>query len=146
MNTPTVSSRLPLQQAWPDALVARYREAGYWRGETFPAFLRERAERYADDIAVVAGDVRLSYAQLWHEAGRIGAGLLALGLQPGERVLVQLGNTAGFIATVCGSGSAGSWLRSPCSASSAVNSAASPSMTTWRSAGTSACSARASPR
>jgi hypothetical protein len=51
---------------------------------------------------VVAGDVRLSYAQLWHEAGRIGAGLLALGLQPGERVLVQLGNTAGFITTVCG--------------------------------------------
>jgi len=40
MNTPPVSSRLPLQQAWPDALVARYREAGYWRGETFPAFLR----------------------------------------------------------------------------------------------------------
>ncbi|MGO4610708.1 AMP-binding protein, partial [Variovorax sp. 2RAF20] len=87
---------------WPEALVARYRAAGHWRGETFPGFLRERAERHADDIAVVAGDVRLSYAQLWHEAGRIGAGLLALGLQPGERVLVQLGNTAGFIATVCG--------------------------------------------
>lgn len=102
MSTSTDSSRLPLQQVWPDTLVARYREAGHWRGETFPGFLRERAERYADDIAVVAGDVRLSYAQLWHEAGRIGAGLLALGLQPGERVLVQLGNTAGFITTVCG--------------------------------------------
>ncbi|KAG0780094.1 hypothetical protein G6F22_010276 [Rhizopus arrhizus] len=93
---------MPLRQVWPDDLVARYREAGHWRGETFPAFLRRRAECYADDIAVVAGDVRLSYAQLWHEAGRIGAGLLARGLQPGERVLVQLGNTAGFITTVCG--------------------------------------------
>lgn len=102
MTPSTVDSRLPLQQQWPEALVARYRAAGHWRGETFPGFLRERAERHADDIAVVAGDVRLSYAQLWHEAGRIGAGLLALGLQPGERVLVQLGNTAGFIATVCG--------------------------------------------
>ena len=96
------SSRLPLQQVWPDDLAAHYREAGHWRGETFPAFLRERAERYADDIAVVARDVRLSYAQLWHEAGRIGAGLLALGVRPGERVLVQLGNSAGFITTVCG--------------------------------------------
>ncbi|WP_277380749.1 (2,3-dihydroxybenzoyl)adenylate synthase [Stenotrophomonas maltophilia] len=95
-------SRLPLQQVWPEDRVAHYRRMGHWRGETFPAFLRERAERYADDIAVVAGDVRLSYAQLWHEAGRIGSGLLALGLQPGERVLVQLGNSAGFIATVCG--------------------------------------------
>ncbi|WP_414494914.1 (2,3-dihydroxybenzoyl)adenylate synthase [Stenotrophomonas maltophilia] len=102
MNTSHVSSRLPLQQVWPDELAARYREAGHWRGETFPAFLRERAESYADDIAVVAGDVRLSYAQLWHEAGRIGAGLLALGLPPGERVLVQLDNSAGFITTVCG--------------------------------------------
>ena len=99
---PIESPRLPLQQAWPEARVARYRAAGHWRGETFPAFLRERAEQYADDIAVVAGDVRLSYAQLWHEAGRIGAGLLGQGLQPGDRVLVQLGNTAGFITTVCG--------------------------------------------
>ncbi len=95
-------ARLPLQQVWPRDRVARYRAAGYWRGETFPAFLRERAEQFADDIALVAGDVRLSYAQLWHEAGRIGCGLLGLGLQPGDRVLVQLGNTAGFITTVCG--------------------------------------------
>ncbi|KAA8993840.1 AMP-binding protein [Stenotrophomonas cyclobalanopsidis] len=97
-----VSPRLPLQQVWPEDRVARYRAAGHWRSETFPAFLRERAEQYADEIAVVAGDVRLSYAQLWHEAGRIGAGLLGQGLQPGDRVLVQLGNTAGFITTVCG--------------------------------------------
>ena len=102
MTTPSVSHRVPLQQVWPAERAQRYRQAGYWRGETFPGFLRERAERYADDVAVVAGDTRVTYAQLWHEAGRIGAGLLALGLQPGDRVLLQLGNTASFISVACG--------------------------------------------
>ena len=40
MTPSTVDSRLPLQQQWPEALVARYRAAGHWRGETFPGFLR----------------------------------------------------------------------------------------------------------
>ncbi|MDR7191391.1 (2,3-dihydroxybenzoyl)adenylate synthase [Luteimonas terrae] len=92
---------VPLRQTWPDAFVARYRAAGYWRGETFPGFLRERATRFADAIAVVGGDTRWSYAQLWAEAERIAAGLLAQGLAPGDRVVVQLGNIPEFIAVVC---------------------------------------------
>ena len=92
----------PLRQVWPPALVARYRAAGYWRGETFPGFLRERAVQFADDVAVVAGEVRLTYAALWEEAGRIGAGLLAHGLVRGDRVVVQQGNTAAFVSVVCG--------------------------------------------
>lgn len=96
------NGRLPLRQVWPEAFAERYRAAGYWRGETFPGFLRERAERHGEDVAVVAGDTRYTYRQLWHEAGRIGAGLLALGLRPGDRVVVQLGNVAEFITVVCG--------------------------------------------
>lgn len=99
---PTAPTRLALQQIWPDALVARYRAAGYWRGETFAGFLRDRAARFGDDIAVVAGETRYSYAQLGHEAERIGAGLLAQGLEPGDRVIVQFGNVAEFIPVVCG--------------------------------------------
>ncbi|KAF7600492.1 MAG: 2,3-dihydroxybenzoate-AMP ligase [Candidatus Dactylopiibacterium carminicum] len=102
MNDTSVAARVPLRQVWPEALVARYRAAGYWRDETMPGFLCDRAERFADDVAVIGGDVRWTYAQLWREAGRIGAGLLALGLRPGDRVLVQLGNVPEFIAVVCG--------------------------------------------
>lgn len=98
----TTHTRLPLRQVWPEAFVERYRAAGYWRGETFPGFLRERAERFAEDVAVVAGDTQYTYRQLWHEAGRIGAGLLGLGLCPGDRVVVQFGNVPEFITVVCG--------------------------------------------
>jgi len=102
MNDMASPALVPLRQSWPPALVARYRAAGYWRGETLPGVLRERAARFADDIAVVGGEVRLSYAALWQEAGRIGAGLLARGLVPGDRVVVQLGNTPAFVTVVCG--------------------------------------------
>ncbi|NVK59527.1 MAG: 2,3-dihydroxybenzoate-AMP ligase, partial [Rhodobacteraceae bacterium] len=51
-------------QTWPADLAARYRARGYWRGETFPAMLRDRAAAHPDRIALVAGDARLSYAGL----------------------------------------------------------------------------------
>ena len=98
MNHPLI----PLRQHWPAELAQRYRAAGHWRGETFPAMLRERAQRFADRTAVVGGDVRWSYAELWRRAETIAAGLLARGLQPGERVVVQLGNIPAFYAVVFG--------------------------------------------
>lgn len=94
---------IPLRQTWPDDFARRYREAGYWRGETFPGFLRERAQRLGDSqTAIIAGDTRWSYAQLWQQAERVAAGLLELGLRPGERVVVQMGNVAEYFAVVFG--------------------------------------------
>ncbi|MBD9370802.1 AMP-binding protein [Xanthomonas sp. XNM01] len=93
---------IPLRQTWPDDLAARYRAAGYWRGETFPGFLRERAAQHAGRTAIVGGDVRWSYAELWQRAERAAAGFLALGLQPGDRVIVQLGNVPAFFEAVLG--------------------------------------------
>ena len=46
---------LPLRQVWPEDFAARYRAAGYWRGETFPAFLRARAEAGAVAPAIMGG-------------------------------------------------------------------------------------------
>lgn len=93
---------IPLRQAWPEALARRYREAGYWRGETFPGFLRERAQQCAERIAVVGGGARWTYAELWRRAETAAAGFLALGLRPGDRVVVQLGNVPEFLAVVFG--------------------------------------------
>lgn len=94
---------IPLRQTWPDELAQRYRERGYWRGETFPGFLRERAAQFSDRIAVIGGDgTRLTYGELLAGARAAAAGYLALGLKPGDRVVVQLGNIVEFFPAVFG--------------------------------------------
>ncbi|WP_426959509.1 (2,3-dihydroxybenzoyl)adenylate synthase [Muricoccus radiodurans] len=93
---------IPLRQEWPPEFTARYRAAGYWRGETFPAFLRQRAAEHPDAVAVVGGDQRWTYAELQARAEAAAAGFLALGLRPGDRVVVQLGNIPEFFPAVFG--------------------------------------------
>ncbi|RYY73489.1 MAG: 2,3-dihydroxybenzoate-AMP ligase, partial [Comamonadaceae bacterium] len=93
---------IPLQQTWPEALAQRYRKAGHWRGESFPAFLRERAQRLGARTAVVGGEQRWSYAELWQRAETAAAGFLALGLKAGDRVVVQMGNVPAFYSVVFG--------------------------------------------
>ncbi|MFC5386966.1 (2,3-dihydroxybenzoyl)adenylate synthase [Aquamicrobium segne] len=94
---------IPLRQTWPDELAQRYRERGYWRGETFPGFLRERAAQFSDRVAVIGGDgASLTYGELLAGARTAAAGYLALGLKPGDRVVVQLGNIIEFFPAVFG--------------------------------------------
>src|SRR5690606_12781590 len=64
---------------WPPEFAERYRAAGYWTGETFGAFLRDRARRFADRTAVVGGDRRWTYAELDARADRLATGLHRLG-------------------------------------------------------------------
>ena len=90
------------QQIWPADLAARYREKGYWTGETFGALLHRLAREHGPRIAVVGGETRLSYAALLEEASRKAQGFLALGLEPGDRVVVQLPNIPGFFPAVFG--------------------------------------------
>ncbi|MFH5924332.1 (2,3-dihydroxybenzoyl)adenylate synthase [Roseomonas xinghualingensis] len=93
---------IPLRQEWPSEFAARYRAAGYWSGETFPAFLRQRATERPDAVAVVGGDQRWTYAELQARAEAAAAGFLALGLRAGDRVVVQLGNIPEFFSAVFG--------------------------------------------
>jgi 2,3-dihydroxybenzoate-AMP ligase len=92
----------PLDQHWPEDFACRYREAGYWRGETFSAFLNRHASERPDAVAIVDGERRWSYAELRRRAEAHAAGFLALGLEPGQRVVVQLGNIAEFFVVVFG--------------------------------------------
>lgn len=93
---------IPLQQIWPDDMAARYRAKGYWRGETFSQLLRSRAEAQGDAVAVVGLDKRWTYGELLEKAETAAAGFLALGLKPGDRVVVQLPNLPEFLSVIFG--------------------------------------------
>jgi 2,3-dihydroxybenzoate-AMP ligase len=93
---------IPLRQTWPDDLARRYREKGYWRGETFSGVLRQRAAERPDAIAIVDRERRRSYAELLARAEAAAAGYLRAGLKPGDRVVVQLPNIAEFFSAVFG--------------------------------------------
>ncbi|MEV7230850.1 (2,3-dihydroxybenzoyl)adenylate synthase [Polymorphospora sp. NPDC051019] len=85
---------------WPEEFAARYRAAGHWTGETFGAFLRDRARTHADRTAVVDGRQRWTYAELDARADRLAAGLHDLGIRRGDRVIVQLPNVAEFFEVI----------------------------------------------
>jgi len=73
-------------------LAERYREAGLWGDRSIAREFTAVAQRHPDGIAVVAEQGSLTYAELDERTDRIGAGLLDLGLQPGDRVIFQVTN------------------------------------------------------
>lgn len=92
--------KIQLHTPWPAELAQRYRDAGYWRGETFGALLRARAQQHGERTAVVGGTQRWSYAELDRRASAIAAGLLKRGLARGDRVIVHLPNIPEFMSVV----------------------------------------------
>ncbi|TDD79309.1 2,3-dihydroxybenzoate-AMP ligase [Actinomadura darangshiensis] len=80
---------------WPADLEARYKAEGYWSDRLLGGVLRGDPGR----LALVAGGDRLTYAGLDARAARAAAGFARLGIGRGDRVVVQLPNTTGFIVT-----------------------------------------------
>ncbi|MBN9792688.1 2,3-dihydroxybenzoate-AMP ligase [Pseudonocardia sp. TMWB2A] len=85
---------------YPAETVAEYVSKGYWRDQTLPELLFETAGRLPDKVAVIDRDSQLTYARLTGEILRLAAGLNALGLRRGDRVVVHLPNTYEYIVFV----------------------------------------------
>jgi 2,3-dihydroxybenzoate-AMP ligase len=88
---------LPGCEFWPDEQARRYREQGAWRDETLWDLLESAAATWPDRVALVHGEERISYRELRDRALRLAGGLSAIGLQPLDRVVFQLGNTPAFV-------------------------------------------------
>ncbi|MBM2616674.1 (2,3-dihydroxybenzoyl)adenylate synthase [Actinoplanes sp. LDG1-06] len=85
---------------WPDDFARRYRDLGYWTGQTFDDLLTTAAERFGDRTAVVDGGREISYRELRDRAHRLAAGFHRLGIGHGDRVVVQLPNEAEYFEVI----------------------------------------------
>lgn len=85
---------------WPEAFAERYRAAGYWTGETFGGMLASSALAYGERTALVDEGRRWSYTELNDRADSLAQGLLAAGINHGDRVVLHLPNIAEFFETL----------------------------------------------
>jgi 2,3-dihydroxybenzoate-AMP ligase len=87
---------------WPHDDADRYRRAGLWQGVPLGNALTAAAATDPDATAAVDRHRRISHGRLRAEADEIAHGLLALGLHPGDRMVVQLPNVVEFLTVTVG--------------------------------------------
>jgi 2,3-dihydroxybenzoate-AMP ligase len=88
------TTALPGVVPHPAVTVDRYTATGAWGRRSLPAAFRRAATIYAERTALITPDTRLTYRELDARSDAVAAGLLSSGLLPGERVLLQLTNSA----------------------------------------------------
>lgn len=87
---------------FPEQAAQDYRAAGYWAGRTLGDLLRDSARTQPQRPAVLTDGGTRTYAELDAAADRMAHGLLALGISPGDRVIVQLPNIPEFATALFG--------------------------------------------
>ena len=88
------TTALPGVVPHPTGAVDRYAAAGAWGTRSLPTAFRQAAAIYAGRTALITPDIRLTYRELDARSDAVAARLLSSGLLPGERVLLQLTNSA----------------------------------------------------
>lgn len=78
--------------------------------DTIPALTAAAAERFGDHIAVVDGNVEITYSALHDQARTFGGALVANGVEPGDRVAIWAPNSVRWIISVLGLWQAGAVL------------------------------------
>jgi acyl-CoA synthetase (AMP-forming)/AMP-acid ligase II len=78
--------------------------------DTIPALTARAEERFGDDVAVVDGDIRSTYAELLDQAQAFGSALAAAGVEHGDRIAIWAPNSARWIVSVLGLWHAGAVL------------------------------------
>ena len=75
----------------------KYSKFRWWLGITLADMFDKTVDLYPNREALVDEKYRFTYAQLQKKANRLAIGLMKLGIQKGERVLLQLPNWSEFV-------------------------------------------------
>jgi len=87
---------------FPAERAAAYRAAGYWIGQPLDSVLRRAAGNWPDRVAIADPQDTHTFAELDRLADRVASGVAALGITPGDRVLLQLPNSSRFAVALFG--------------------------------------------
>src|SRR3989442_8523959 len=82
---------------FPPEFAQRYREKGYWRDLSLAEEFAPVFKRYAERIAFIDRDARVTYSDVARISARLALNLLEAGLAPLDRVVVQLPNVIEFV-------------------------------------------------
>ncbi|MDF1654238.1 MAG: AMP-binding protein [Coxiellaceae bacterium] len=82
---------------YPQEYVKKYREKGYWEDQTIAARFTEACQQYSDRVAVCDAHTEVTYTALLKRSQQVALNLLDAGIQPGDIVVLQLGNVLEFI-------------------------------------------------
>lgn len=82
---------------WPPEMAARYRAEGLWEGRTIAAMVAAQATARPDQVAVIDGERRTTYAEIVTLVDRVACRLRDAGLRPRDRVVMQLPNSLAFV-------------------------------------------------
>ena len=99
MITPIADGTVP----WPEDLARDYAQAGWWRGQALGTEIVAVADARQAATALVDGGMRISYASLAARADALASRLTdGLGLERGDRIVVQLPNCWPFVVLTLG--------------------------------------------
>jgi 2,3-dihydroxybenzoate-AMP ligase len=82
---------------FPPEFSRRYRDKGYWRDRSLAEEFAPAFKRYAERIALIDRDARVTYGEVDDVSDRLALNLLEAGLAPLDRVVVQLPNVIEFV-------------------------------------------------
>ena len=88
---------------WPPGTAQHYVDEGWWRGLALGSELWTAADDRLHDLAVIDGEVRLTYRSLLARSDALATALTdSLGLRRGDRIVVQLPNCWQFVVLLLG--------------------------------------------